>query len=200
MIRNDWTPSSVLGRGGGAWGCQGALSSPPPCPAVSQARPGPPLKSSRPSSGRGRDYSGLSRVDSSGTEADERNAPPRAGPAAFVGSVTAAASRLPSLTLCAAPARPLGHGLRLSSSPATRPLFWPSPGLSFPVCSMGMLAQPPARSLEGYMGDTWAQLSLAVSVFPGAWARRLTRLHPGNARWQGERIHSRPEWSRGKCC
>ena len=62
-----------------------------------QSGPRGPFKSSRPSSGRGRDYSGLSRMDSSGTDADERNAPLRARPACLPLS-TASPACLPSQT------------------------------------------------------------------------------------------------------
>lgn len=61
-------------------GCGGGPRCPPHRPGR-QSGPRGPFKSSRPSSGRGRDYSGLSRMDSSGTDADERNAPLRARPA-----------------------------------------------------------------------------------------------------------------------
>lgn len=105
-----------------ASGCRGLWAFPPP--AVSQAHRAP-FKSSRPSSGPGRDYSGLSRVDSSGTGADERNAPPRAGPPPLSTGWNGGHLRLRLGALCDLV---LGH---LAEVPAGQ-----LPSLGFPACSV----------------------------------------------------------------
>lgn len=135
---------------GSVWG-RGA-----PCSAVSQAR-WAAFKSSRPSSGHGRGYSSLSKVDSCGTNADERNAPLWAQ---ALPPLSTPLTRLPSWKLL--PPGPLPQLSEGPCHPVPPPhlrlksygISWPGGccprvlgpwDLSSPVCDIGLSVLPSSQ-------------------------------------------------------
>lgn len=157
---------------GGCWRAPGAPLHRP----GRQSGPRGPFKSSRPSSGRGRDYSSLSRMDSSGTVADERNAPPRARPAGLCppqapAGPDAVSSAALELWLLPGEAGTKPH--QTLSREASGPVAQLSP---FPasVSSSVAWARPPGCSwvIWGSTGAVWAEAaggqtpSLSCRSFP----------------------------------
>lgn len=120
-----------------ASGCWGGRSGLPFLPTPScQSDHRAPFKSSRPSSGPGRDYSGLSRVDSSGTGADERNAPPRVPDCPPLSTGWNGRHLPPGLgALCDRVLHRLAEIPWLHGRWAAQPLLAPS--LGFPTCVRG---------------------------------------------------------------
>lgn len=150
-------PQVVINEGLRLFPALGGVGGAPRCPPHRPGRqsgPRGPFKSSRPSSGRGRDYSGLSRMDSSGTDADERNAPLRARPACLCPPPAPPAclhrhrlqhctAQPPAWCSAVAPTRRGRHKIPLGLWQSS---FWPGapaeplPSLSFSICSMGVSA------------------------------------------------------------
>lgn len=160
------------------------------------------------------DHSKLSRMDSSGTNADEQNAPLRA-------CLPLAASRPHPLALTDTTSSAVLRRLHPGHS-AVAPA-WPrlaqnatGPSAERPLCpasvSLSVAWAHTTRLLNVHLRIEWGlcrqrQLSWQrhFQDFPrDAWLALCLvpppSLCPGNSRWQGERICSWPERSRGKCC
>lgn len=161
----------------------GGLQLPPP--GRQSGLPGP-FKSSRPSSGRGRDYPACPGWTQVEPKADERNAPPRAQPGRLC--------LLPAPAPSPAGARPQllspteHHGTLSPTASRVAARLSPSPVLSVPVCSGGA---PTEHGVRGQRRLRDFPRGAQPPLHPGA----PLSLCPANSRWQGEQICLPPERS-----
>lgn len=149
-----------------------------------------PFKSSQPSSCSRGHLSGLSGMDSSGTDADQWNAPPPAQPA-HPGPLLGPPPTCPHgqcLQCCIAqpPSWPRSYGPRLAET-GTKSLWTlsrdaPVPCLTFPIRSMGMPVVAACWSFEDWMKAVRAE------VGGGERGRETPRAFPGVLGWSS--VHS----------